>query len=148
MVNDITIKVINTDNLDILQEFVDNIGDSVKSFRYFSTRQLSIISNHLLTIVVLVDEKPVGYGHLDQEKDVIWLGIAVTENNKGKGLGKLIMNFLIDYADTQKINEICLSVDLENTVAVEMYKKYDFREFKKLENINAILMKRKAINEA
>ncbi|MNQ76076.1 Acetyltransferase (GNAT) family protein [compost metagenome] len=142
MVNDIVIKLVDIDNIDVLQEFVKNIGNSVKSFRYFSTRPLTVISNHLVTIVALNNNTPVGYGHLDKEGNVIWLGIAVSENNKGKGIGKLIMNYLIYFADAQIINEICLSVDTENTVAIGMYKKYDFQEFKKLENNNAILMKR------
>ncbi|PWB24562.1 GNAT family N-acetyltransferase [Flavobacterium sp. HTF] len=146
MVDDMIIKRINTENISILEQFVQNIGDSVKSFRYFSTRPLEVISNHLLTIVVLNNDMPIGYGHLDKEGDVVWLGIAVSENNKGKGIGKLIMNYLLDYADTESINEVCLSVDTNNLVAIGLYEKYGFREFKKLEKNYAVLMKRKKDN--
>lgn len=145
MVN-LEIKEIGLNDINILQSFIEGAGNSTSSFRYFKSRPLSIIANHLLTVVVLDNVIPIAYGHLDKEGDVIWLGIAVSESCKGKGIGKLIMNYLINFSDTMNIPELFLSVDKENTIATSMYKKYNFKETKTLEN-RAVIMKRKMINE-
>ncbi|WP_348799448.1 GNAT family N-acetyltransferase [Flavobacterium adhaerens] len=142
MVSQIEIKMINFDNIALLEQFVENIGDSEKTFRYFKSRPLSVIANHLVTVLAVDNNMPMAYGHLDKEEDVIWLGIAVSENNKGKGLGNLVMNYLINYADQMKIKELSLSVDADNTIASNMYKKFRFQEVKILEKSNTLIMKR------
>ena len=79
------VKNIDINNLDLLQDFIDNMGSSNKTFRYFDKRGLSCISNHIVTVLFLEDkdEKPIAYGHLDKEGDNIWLGIAVKEGYAG-----------------------------------------------------------------
>ena len=49
-----------------------------------------------------------GYGHLDKEFNTIWFGVAVADKFKGKGIGKKIMKYLIDYADKNEISELKL----------------------------------------
>lgn len=146
MVESFEIKEINVGNLEILKAFIDNAGNTVESFRYFNTRPLKIISNHIITVVILDDKVPVGYGHLDKEEDKIWFGIAISEKYKGKGLGKKIMQYLMGYADRNKISDIFLSVDKTNIVAIKMYQKFNFLEVKDLSS-SVLLMKRKCSYE-
>ena len=128
----------------LLQQFIDEAGSSLKSFRYFQKRPLETIKNHLCTFLLLDEGKPVAYGHLDvsdeatvaehcgakEERDTtektIWLGIAVSEKCIGMGLGAIMMNQLISFAKQNEVKQIKLSVDNENTAAITLYKKLGF----------------------
>ena len=128
----------------LLQQFIDEAGSSLKAFRYFQKRPLEIIKNHLCTFLLLDEGKPVAYGHLDvsdeatiaehcgstEEKNntqkTIWLGIAVSEKYLGMGLGAIMMNQLISFAKQNKVKQIKLSVDNDNTAAIALYKKLGF----------------------
>lgn len=125
MINIKRIDSSNSSDLELLQVFLEVAGNSLESFRYFASRPLSIIKKHLLTIIVLENRTPVGYGHLDPENGNCWLGICVAEKAKGNSYGKMIMNELVGYADQMKF-ELMLSVDCTNRVAIELYKKYGF----------------------
>ncbi|HXB39641.1 MAG TPA: GNAT family N-acetyltransferase [Bacteroidia bacterium] len=128
----------------LLQQFINEAGTSLKSFRYFQKRPLDVIKNHLCTFLLLDGEKPVAYGHLDVSDEVtiashcdskeeglktektIWLGIAVSENYTGKGLGLMMMNQLISFAKNNGVRQIKLSVDNDNETAISFYKKSGF----------------------
>ncbi|HKC68973.1 MAG TPA: GNAT family N-acetyltransferase [Bacteroidia bacterium] len=109
-----------------LQQFIDEAGISLKSFRYFQKRPLEVIKNHACTFLLLDGEEPVAYGHLDKEDNTIWLGVAVIEAYLGLGLGALVMKKLIDFAKENYIPVIKLSVDNDNSSAISLYKKLGF----------------------
>lgn len=124
------IKILNAENsldLQLLNTFITSAGSSLKSFRYFNSRPFSVIKNHLHTILVLNEGIPVAYGHLDREKEITWLGIAVTEMETGKGLGKLVMDNLLSEAMQKNYTDIYLSVDKSNSDAIALYTKYEFK---------------------
>lgn len=117
---------IKSSNSDVLQSFIDSLDEEKQTFRYFETRDISIIRNHVYTCVLMFDDKPIGYGHLDKEDDIIWLGIVVKKNFQGQGASKRIMTLLINRARTLDINYIQLSVDKNNIKAIKLYRKYGF----------------------
>jgi|688.fasta_scaffold04394_20 GNAT superfamily N-acetyltransferase len=121
-------SITNTqEHISLLEAFLNDAGTSLKTFRYFGKRPLDIIKNHKYTILLLNDnEVPVAYGHLDLSDDVIWLGICVSENHMGKGYGHLVMEDLLQKADSEGILEITLQVDKVNYIAVNLYKKFNF----------------------
>lgn len=128
----------------LLEQFIANAGASLKSFRYFQKRPLEVIKNHLCTFLLMDEEKPVAYGHLDVSDEAtiasncgseeiiaptektIWLGVAVAEKYIGLGLGAMMMNQLLSFAKQNKIKEIKLSVDNDNETAIKLYKKLGF----------------------
>tara|TARA_B100000212_G_C27197766_1_gene457378 strand:+ start:291 stop:740 length:450 start_codon:yes stop_codon:yes gene_type:complete len=118
---------ISNKNLNLLKEFIDNIGKSSDTFRYFKNRDITCVKNHITTIVFLLENVPVAYGHLDKDGDKIWLGIATREGFTGKGFGKIMMNELILRAKQYGLNKIYLSVDTTNKVAIDLYKKFQFK---------------------
>lgn len=128
--------IITIDNtpakITILQEFLRDAGDSLNTFRYFAKRPLSIISNHLLTILKVIDNKPVGYGHLDLENNCVWLGICVAQSECGKSYGKELLNYLLHFADKHKLN-LFLAVDFDNFQAIKLYQKNGFLIQKNIE---------------
>ncbi|MBO0937946.1 GNAT family N-acetyltransferase [Fibrella sp. HMF5335] len=118
---------ISKDNLILLNDFLARLGEGVRSFRYFEKRPLEVVVDHLLA-VVLVDETsgPLAYGHLEREDGVLWLGIAVAEEQKGKGIGKLMMHYLINFAREHNEKTINLTVDKSNAVAAHLYESFGF----------------------
>jgi ribosomal protein S18 acetylase RimI-like enzyme len=130
----------------LIDSFLKNAGDSLKSFRYYNKRPVSAIAGHLVTCLLMDHENPVGYGHLDLENEIVWLGIAVIDSEKRKGYGKKIMSFLVDFAFKSGINEINLSVDKNNQSAIQLYTFFDFEIVGQL-NEFSIRMKKKISNE-
>jgi len=115
------------EDLQLLSAFLKDAGSSLNTFRYFGKRPLEIIQNHRYTILVLNENStPIGYGHLDPQEDIVWLGICVAENQVGKGYGKVIMAELTQKADFDGISELILQVDKANVSAIKLYKKFNF----------------------
>ena len=110
----------------LLQQFIDEAGTSLQSFRYFSKRPLEVIKNHACTYLLMDGNTPVAYGHLDNEDGIVWLGVAVTQAHVGLGLGVMMMKQLINFAKENAIPAIKLSVDNANTAAIKMYEKLGF----------------------
>jgi GNAT superfamily N-acetyltransferase len=123
----LVIKRITISDLDILKNFIQSSGDSIKTFRYYEKRDFKIISNHILTALLFFNNKPIAYGHLEKEDDKIWLGIMVSESEKGKGFGKVIMSYLTSYCKENKFSNIFLTVDKNNSNAIYLYQKFDFK---------------------
>jgi ribosomal protein S18 acetylase RimI-like enzyme len=145
MVNTNTIiKEISESNFFLIKEFIDNAGESLNSFRYYKTRSIEVIKNHLTTAVIIYEDKVVGYGHLDNENGIVWLGIAICQKNTSKGFGKLLMKFLINKADDLNIELIRLTVDKNNSKAIKLYLDYGFLYIKDI-SLNVQLMERKQI---
>ncbi|QED46586.1 GNAT family N-acetyltransferase [Cytobacillus dafuensis] len=74
----------------------------------------------------LFDELNKGYGYVDH--DTPELGIAVSKNARGMGVGTLLMNKIIQKALEDGFKSLSLSVDLDNENAVHIYNKLGFKE--------------------
>ena len=125
----------NSEDLGLMVSFFKNEKNKSENFRYFDSRPFEIIENHLVTILFILEDDIVGYGHLDVEDDVVWLGIIVSENYRGIGYGKKIIEELIKHYD----GDIQLSVDKHNQNAINLYKKFNFSIFR--ENKSNFIMK-------
>lgn len=126
------IEKIDQADFQSLETFLASCGSSLETFRYFSSRPLSIIQNHLTTLLGFDDRQmPVAYGHLDEEDGTVWLGICVSEEYRGKGYGNLMMKALIDAALKLNVKAIALTVDAANPTAARLYEKFGFQLEKK-----------------
>jgi ribosomal protein S18 acetylase RimI-like enzyme len=119
------IKVDRT-NTELITAFLQNAGRSTETFRYYKSRPLSIVSNHLYTCVYSVDDSIVGYGHLDEEGTDVWLGVAISGDFIGKGIGKKMMHHLIEKARELEVAEVRLAVDSTNYRAKRLYEQFNF----------------------
>ena len=112
-------------NTRLLNTFIEL--NTSKFFRYYNKRNINIIKNHLITLILINNTNEIiGYGHLDFENK-IWLGICILEKYKGNGYGKKIMDYLINHAVENKIKQIYLSVDKDNRIAINLFEKYNFK---------------------
>lgn len=73
-------------------------------------------------------EVPVAYGHLDREEGVVWLGIAVAQPDQGRGLGRLMMERLLEEGRRRRVATVRLSVDEGNRGAIRLYRSFGFVE--------------------
>jgi RimJ/RimL family protein N-acetyltransferase len=125
------VRVSLAENLELLNDFLNQAGESLKNFRYFQTRPFESIKNHLVTYIALnKNNKPVCYGHLDKEKDKVWLGVCVVDSERGKGYGTEMVDSLLHYAYKNNIGQVFLSVDKDNVVAIKLYIKNGFQIIK------------------
>tara|TARA_Y100000768_G_C23827470_1_gene609647 strand:- start:470 stop:883 length:414 start_codon:yes stop_codon:yes gene_type:complete len=121
---------IDYQNKYLISDFIKSAGESLVKFRYFDKRDLNVISNHIYTCIMLLNDKPIGYGHLDLEDRKVWLGICIIQRDKGKGYGKILINDLLLNAKKNQIKEIYLTVDKDNITAYNFYKKFNFKKIK------------------
>lgn len=122
------ISTIKKDNIHLLQSFIKCKIPS--SFRYFKNRSIEVIKNHKLTIIgyeFLNNNKiPIGYSHIDNEDNINWIGICVLKNYQGKGFGKQLFLYILDYIKNNNIQNVKLTVDIDNYIALNMYLKNNF----------------------
>jgi ribosomal protein S18 acetylase RimI-like enzyme len=118
-------KIIEIDqtNIDYLKTFL--INDLPNTFRYFNKRSIDILNNHILTILLLDNEIPIGYAHIDLDDNKYWFGICLLTEYQNKGFGKQIMEYVFNNKKIKNIN-IYLTVDKININAIHLYKKFNF----------------------
>jgi RimJ/RimL family protein N-acetyltransferase len=121
----------NCEHISLLLNFIDSLGSSQQSFRYFSKRPVSVIKDHICTVLLIENSRAIGYAHLDKEDECIWLGIAMSDGHTGKGHGNELIRFLINRAEICAIDEIKLTVDEANVQAINLYRKHGFELLKK-----------------
>lgn len=101
-----------------------------ENFKYFSSRSIDVLDNHLITILLISGTTVLGYGHIDLENRK-WLGVYVSLNHRGKSLGKIIINELLKRSKKIGLDTISLSVFKTNTIAINLYKNLGFEVYKK-----------------
>ena len=99
------------------------------TFRYFQTRNLSILDNHILTCSGKIEGKIVAYAHLDQDQHLIWFGVCVLPEYQKQGIGSKILHYIFTFCRNHRIQEIHLSVDKTNLVAKHLYQKFGFVQY-------------------
>lgn len=121
------IERLDPENLQPLETFLASCGSSLESFRYYAKRPLSVVQNHLITLLGFDESHvPVAYGHLDQEDGTVWLGVCVSEAYRGNGYGNLMMHALLEAAHSQGVESVALTVDQSNPGAIRLYEKLGF----------------------
>tara|TARA_B100001059_G_scaffold60130_1_gene55730 strand:+ start:15251 stop:15667 length:417 start_codon:yes stop_codon:yes gene_type:complete len=126
---------INKNNISLVKEFILNAGESLKNFRYFEKRKINIVLFHKITFVLREKTKVVGYCHLEEENNIVWLGISIIENKIGQGLGNILITHLLNEAKKIKVESINLAVDEDNFKARNLYEKFGFKVIKKSKKV-------------
>jgi GNAT superfamily N-acetyltransferase len=130
MLNKKQIIFLDDFSLKELDNFIKKNINGVKTFRYFSKRSYTVINNHVFTCLYYIGNICVGYGHLDYEDNKVWLGIMVSDNEVGKGIGSQIIDDLIQRAT----DIIYLSVDIDNKRGLNLYHKKGFEVITETDN--------------
>lgn len=126
-------------NINLIKNFF--LENKSKYFTYYDNRDFNIIKNHISTILLLNNNKYIGYGHIDKDKNnIFWFAIFISEMNQGKGYSKIICDYLFNICKKKNIEKLHLSVNNENIKALNLYFKKKFKVIK-YENNNYIMCK-------
>jgi len=83
-----------------------------------------------LYYVMTIDSHIVGYGMLrgwDQGYDIPSVGMLIRSDFRGRGLGRLFMNFLHVSAALRGARQLLLHVDERNDVALKLYRSLGYK---------------------
>lgn len=128
--NGIEIVTVNVENqCEIYSSFLSNIANL--NFRYFNNRSIACLDNHIQTVVLYdtKQKKYIGYAHIDYVEKY-WLGIYIDDYYQGKKLGSLLLKYLLQHNKVYKINAIHLTADVNNEIAIKLYKQNSFNIIK------------------
>ncbi len=100
------------------------------------TNQVAIFEDKLAkgfpVIVATENEQVVGFGYYSEfrfreaYKFTVEHSVYVTKDVIGKGIGKLIMQHLIDLANAQKLHTMIAVIDAENESSIAFHEKFGF----------------------
>ena len=125
--DNIEIIKINKENLELLNDFIPTINSSY--FRYYNNRNINSVETQIITVLLKNRNNYIGYGHIDHENNY-WIGIYLHNEYRKKGLGKLLLSYLIFISIYKNIENLFLSVDKSNNIAFSLYSKFGFKIFK------------------
>ena len=117
-IQNIHIQQITHDNKDeIYIYFLSQIRDT--NFRYFNKRTADCIDLHTYSIVLKnnTTNEYIGYAHIDQG----WFGIYIKPSYQNRGLGSLVVQYILNYCRENDIKHLQLTVDKTNTRAIRLY---------------------------
>ena len=115
---------INENNNYLIHDFLINSIPS--TFRYFNKRTIDVTKNHIITLILIDENLPVGYAHIDYDDNKYWFGICILENYQCKGYGTKMMEYILNHEKIKNIDKIYLTVDKININAIKLYKKFNF----------------------
>lgn len=84
-------------------------------------------------IVALAENKPIGFGYYSEfrfreaYKFTVEHSVYVAQDFHGKGIGKLLMQTLIDLAKQQKLHTMIAVIDSENQSSVAFHEQFGFK---------------------
>ena len=84
-------------------------------------------------IVATVDERVIGFGYYSEfrfreaYKFTVEHSVYVAKNEHGKGIGKMILENLIDLAKKQKLHTMIAVIDSENQSSVAFHEQFGFK---------------------
>jgi len=86
-------------------------------------------------LVVKNDEKILGYiiGH-PEDGSALLISMAIDPNFRRKGIGRKLLNTLLDHFQKKKIKEIILHVRTKNKPAINFYEKMGFKTIEIVKN--------------
>lgn len=137
----IEIRPYSTEDTQAILDIINyNILNSTALYDYHPrslTQQTTILEEKLTkdfpVIVALADKKVVGFGYYSEfrfreaYKFTVEHSVYVANDYHGKGIGKLLMETLIDLARKQKLHTMIAVIDSENQSSVEFHEKFGFK---------------------
>lgn len=99
------------------------------SFRYFENRGIHHVLKIFSANMVISNNNPIGYFHIDIEEEVAWFGIFIKPSSQGKGYSHLIIEKAQEICRENNIQGLTLSVDRDNHRAISAYRNKCFVTF-------------------
>jgi ribosomal-protein-alanine N-acetyltransferase len=107
------------------------------NYPLFVLRQFYDLMPDLFLVAVDEENEIIGYtqGGINIDKKEGWiLSLATNQNSRGKGIGRLLSQKVIELFRSKRIDRILLTVHPGNLPATHLYKKMGFEVHEKIEN--------------
>ncbi len=117
-------------SLNDLETIKDILQTEFDEFWTYEILQQELLSNNSKYIVAKsLDNIIVGFAGIKIILDTAELMNIVTKKSfRANGIGKLMLEYLINMCKNGKIKTLNLEVNSQNTIAINLYKKYNFKE--------------------
>jgi ribosomal protein S18 acetylase RimI-like enzyme len=140
---EVTIRKAVLDDIPTLLEFEQGVVESERPFdptlkrkdtKYYDLEKM-IHSDHIELLVAIADEKLIGSGYARIENSELYLQHAqhaylgfmyVLPEFRGKGVNRLVIAKLMEWARAKAITEFRLEVYSQNSAAIKAYEKVGF----------------------
>ena len=113
-------------------EEIEKIGfENYDDFWNSNTLRSELVKNDINTnyFIALKDNDILGFvGTLKIIDELNIMNIAVKKNHRHLGIGSSLISYLIEYCNSLNIPTITLEVNVNNTEAIGLYKKYGFKK--------------------
>lgn len=133
-------------NLMHLNEISNKLNEEFDEFWNKNVLEDELKNPNSKYIVAIADEQVVGYAGIWSILDEAHItNIVVKKDYRNKKIGTMLLEELIKIAKSEKIRILTLEVNINNNIAIKLYKKYNFKEVGKRKNYyngvdDAILM--------
>lgn len=112
-----------------LKKIKDNLESDFDDFWDITTIQEELNCSNSIYIVSKYQEEILGFVGIKiilDEAEV--MNIVTRKNSRNLGIASLMMEYIIDLCKKKKIKRINLEVNTKNSIAINLYKKYNFKE--------------------
>ena len=141
----LTTKMLNT-LIDIDQKILQRFGNLFSSESWDENNfLLDLPGKWELSFIALFDDRPIGFcicSLLDDDKCYIYR-IAVSEEYKGRNIGKQMLFTLFKKCIERGVKKVVLEVNKENTLALGFYNKLKFRIIEKDDLLDYLVKREK-----
>lgn len=110
------IKEIN--NLDLINEIYSNLFDQKLSTNLYSKCIIYELNNKIVGFCI--------YDLIYDRCEIEYIGVL--EEYRNKKIASKLLEYIIDYSINNNIKNISLEVSLDNTSAINLYKKFEFKD--------------------
>lgn len=122
-----SVEMMSLNDLELIKDILQTEFDE---FWTYEILQQELLSNNSKYIVVKnLNNNIVGFAGIKIILDTAELMNIVTRKSfRLCGIGKLMLEYLINMCKKVKIKTLNLEVNSQNTIAISLYKKYNFKE--------------------
>ena len=121
------IEMMSLNDLEIVKDILQIEFD--KFWTYEIIQQELLSNNSKYIVAKSLDNIIVGFAGIKIILDTAELMNIVTKKSfRENGIGKLMLEYLINMCKNEKIKTLNLEVNSQNTIAINLYKKYNFKE--------------------
>lgn len=120
------IKEMTVSDLDLIAE---NLSKDFNDFWNYNVFKSELENENSKYIVAIKNNKIVGYAGFRIVMDIAHINnIVVKKDLRNEGIGTILLQELIKMCTELKMNEVTLEVNEHNSVAINLYKKFGFKQ--------------------
>lgn len=120
------IKEMTVSDLDLIAE---NLSKDFNDFWNYNVFKSELENENSKYIVAIKNNKIVGYAGFRIVMDIAHINnIVVKKDLRNEGIGTILLQELIKMCTELNMNEVTLEVNEHNSVAINLYKKFGFKQ--------------------